>query len=276
MSVKIIVDSTADLTCDLKKQVSVVPLSVHFGDEEFVDGITITHEQFYAKLTGSKVLPRTSQPSPDAFARTYEQITADGSEAVVLTVAASLSGTYQSACIAAEDFPSVHVVDSNTVAIGTGILARLALQLAQQGLSAGEIAVRLEEEKSKVCVIAMVDTLEYLHKGGRLSKTAAIAGGLLNIKPIIAIRDGQIVVLGKARGTKQGYSLLNKEIGTTGGVDTDKPLLLGYTGIEDQLLNKYMEDCGDLWPADAPRTIIGSVIGTHAGPGAVAAAFFKK
>lgn len=275
MSVKIIVDSTADLTCDLKKQVSVVPLSVHFGDEEFVDGITITHEQFYEKLTGGKVLPRTSQPSPDAFAQTYEQVTADGSEAVVLTVAASLSGTYQSACIAAEDFPGVHVVDSNTVAIGTGILARLALQLAHDGLSAAEIAARLEEEKTKVWVIAMVDTLEYLHKGGRLSKTAAIAGGLLNIKPILSIKDGQIVVLGKARGAKQGYALLNKEIESAGGVNIDRPLLLGYTGMEDQLLNKYVEESGDLWPADAPRTIIGSVIGTHAGPGAVAAAFFR-
>lgn len=276
MSVKIIVDSTADLTRELKQQVSTVPLSVHFGDEEFVDGITITHEQFYEKLIGSKVLPRTSQPSPDAFVQTYEQVTADGSEAVVLTVAASLSGTYQSACIAAEDYPGVHVLDSGTVAIGTGILTRLAVRLAQEGLPAEEIAARLEEEKAKVCVIAIVDTLEYLHKGGRLSKTAAIAGGLLNIKPILSIKDGQILVLGKARGVKQGYSLLNKEIEAAGGADTAKPLILGYTGAEDRLLNKYIEESGDLWPTDAPRTIIGSVIGTHAGPGAVAAAFFRK
>lgn len=276
MSVKIVVDSTTDLTCDLKQQVSVVPLSIHFGDEEFVDGTTITHEQFYEKLVSGGVLPRTSQPSPDAFAKVYEQATADGSEAVVLTVASSLSGTYQSACIAAEEFPNIHVVDSGTVAIGTGILTRLALQLAQEGLSANEIAARLEGEKAMVCVIAMVDTLEYLHKGGRLSKTAAIAGGLLNIKPILSIKDGHILVLGKARGVKQGYSLLNSEIETGGGVDPSKPLLLGYTGTEDHLLNKYVEESGDLWPADTPRTIIGSVIGTHAGPGAVAAAFFRK
>lgn len=276
MSVKIIVDSTADLPIHLKHQLLVVPLSVHFGDEEFVDGVTICHEEFYQKLSGAKVLPRTSQPSPDAFAQTYAQATKDGSEAVVLTVASSLSGTYQSACIAAEGFPSVHVVDSNTVAIGTGILAQLALQLAQQGLRAADIAAQLEQEKDNVCVIAMVDTLEYLHKGGRLSKTAAIAGSLLNIKPILSIKDGQILVLGKARGVKQGYSLLNKETEAAGGVDTDRPLLLGYTGTDDQLLSKYMEQSGDLWPADTPRTIIGSVIGTHAGPGAVAAAFFKK
>lgn len=275
MSVKIIVDSTADLTAELKKQFCIVPLSVHFGDEEFVDGVTITHEEFYERLTEGKVLPRTSQPSPDAFARAYEQATADGSEVVVLTVAASLSGTYQSACIAAEDFPGVHVVDSNTVAIGTGILAQLAVQLAREGRPAGDIAARLEQARENICVVAMVDTLEYLHKGGRLSKTAAIAGSLLNIKPIIAIRDGQIVVLGKARGVQQGYTLLNKEV-TDAGVDYDMPLILGYTGVQDTLLNRYAQKSGSLWPTDAPRTIIGSVIGTHAGPGAVAAAFFKK
>lgn len=276
MRTKIIVDSTADLTFDLKNQVTVVPLSIHFSDEEFLDGVTISHEQFYEKLTDAKVLPRTSQPSPDAFVQAYTQATADGSQAVVITVAASLSGTYQSACIAAEDFPGIHVVDSNTVAIGTGILAQLALHLARDGLTAAEISARLEQEKSRVDVIAMVDTLEYLHKGGRLSKTAAIAGGLLNIKPILAIRNGQIVVLGKARGTKQGYSLLNKEISDVGGADPAMPLMLGYTGVQETLLSKYMQESAGLWPDTAPRTIIGSVIGTHAGPGAVATAFFRK
>lgn len=275
MPVKIIVDSTADLTADLKEQICIVPLKVHFGDTEFIDGVTITHEEFYEKLTQSNVLPHTSQPSPDAFAQAYKQATADGSQAVVLTVAASLSGTYQSACIAAEDYPGVHVVDSNTVAIGTGILVHLALQLAREGLSAKELAARLEQVKDNLCVVAMVDTLEYLHKGGRLSKTAAIAGSLLNIKPILAIRDGQIAVLGKARGAKQGFALLNKEV-TDAGVDYDRPLMLGYTGVQDTLLTSYAEHSGSLWPSDAPRTIIGSVIGTHAGPGAVAAAFFKK
>ena len=274
MSVKIIVDSTADLTADLKQRVAVVPLNIHFGEEEFVDGVTITHEEFYHKLTHSKDLPRTSQPSPDAFARAYAQATADGSQAVVLTAASSLSGTYQSACIAAEDFSGVYVVDSGTVAIGTGILTAVALRLAEEGLHAEAVAARLEEEKAKLCVVAMVDTLEYLHKGGRLSKAAAITGGLLNIKPILTIRDGQIVVLGKARGTKQGFALLNKEIALA-GADCRRPIMLGYTGAEDTLLCDYARMSGDLWPSDVPCTIIGSVIGTHAGPGAVAAAFFK-
>ena len=276
MSIKIIADSTADLTSALKAQVSIVPLSIHFGEEEFLDGVTITHEQFYQRLTNSKELPRTSQPSPEAFVHAYEQATADGSDAIVLTVSATLSGTYQSACIAAEDFPGVYVVDSGTVAIGTGILAQLALQLVQEGLPTAEVVRRLEQEKGRVDVIAMVDTLEYLHKGGRLSKTAAIAGGLLNIKPILTIHDGQITVLGKARGIKQGYSLLNDKLIAFGGADPSCPMLLGYTGADNSLLERYIQENSDLWPESTPRTIIGSVIGTHAGPGALAAAFFKK
>ena len=274
MSVKIVVDSTADLTAELKDQMTVVPLSVHFGEEEFVDGVTITHEDFYRRLTTGKVLPRTSQPSPDAFAREYARLTADGDEVVVLTIAATLSGTYQSATIAAEEFPGVHVVDSGTVAIGAGILARRALELAEQGLDGGEVARQLEEEKKKVCIYAVLDTLEYLHKGGRLSRTATIAGGLLNIKPVLRICNGAIEVVGKARGARQGTVMMNKEIAGL-GVDGGRPQLLGYTGAEDTLLCRYREESGAMWASDVPGTIIGSVIGTHAGPGAVAAAFFR-
>ena len=125
----------------------------------------------------------------------------------------------------------------------------------------------------------MVDTLEYLYKGGRLSKTAAIAGGILNIKPVLAIDDGEIKVLGKARGSKQGNNFLVSEIEKAGGVDFDRPVLLGYTGLSNALLLKYIEDSKALWEdsrATLNSTIIGSVIGTHAGPGAVAVAFFRK
>ena len=152
----------------------------------------------------------------------------------------------------------------------------LALQLARDGLCAREIVAQLEAEKANVRVIAMVDTLEYLHKGGRLSKSAAIAGSLLNIKPILTIRDGEIAVLGKARGLKQGYAMLNREITAAGGIHPNRPLLLGYTGVDNSLLELYAQENDSPFSSNSPRTIIGSVIGTHAGPGAVAAAFFKK
>lgn len=280
MSVRIILDSTADLPQALKSRFTIVPLPLFFGEEEYLDGVTIDHKTFYEKLIESDVLPTTSQPTPDAFAQAYQAATADGSEALVITLSSQLSGTYQSACIAAEDFPGkVRVVDSLSAAIGAGALAQLALSLADEGLSAEAIARELERQRENLQVIAMVGTLEYLKRGGRISKTAAIAGDLLSIKPVIGIREGKVAILGKARGSKQGNNLLIKLIQESGGVDFTKPVLLGYTGLSDALLQKYISDSAQLWaesPSPLAVTPIGSVIGTHAGPGAIAAAFFAK
>ncbi len=279
MKTRIIVDSTADITPEVAQRVSVVPLTVHFGDEEYVDGVTITHKQFYEKLVESDVMPSTSQATPAAFAQMFQQIAEAGDSAVVITLASQLSGTYQSAVIAAGDFDNIYVIDSGTVAIGAGILTELALKLADEGMDAKSLAETLEEEKLKVRVVALLDTLEYLKRGGRISKTVAFAGGLLNIKPVVAIRDGEILMLGKARGSKQGNNLLVTQIQEGGGVDFGKPVLLGYTGLSDVLLQKYIADSAQLWEGGVDKlryTLIGSVIGTHAGPGAVAVAFFKQ
>ena len=280
MNVRIVVDSTADVTDEIRAKLSVVPLTVHFGEQEYVDGITINHKQFYEMLVETDVLPTTSQPSPEAFAQVFRQAQEAGEQVVALTVSSKLSGTCQSAMIAAADFPdSVWVVDTKTVAIGCGILAELAVRLKEEGLSAEEIVARLEEERDNIRVIALLDTLEYLKKGGRISKTVAFAGGLLSIKPVVTIQDGEIHILGKARGSKQGNNLLVTEIQKAGGVDFTKPLMLGYTGLSDALLEKYVLDSGTLWDGhgDCIRsTPIGSVIGTHAGPGAIAVAFFKQ
>ena len=280
MNVRIVVDSTADVTDEIRAKLSVVPLTVHFGEQEYVDGITINHKQFYEMLVETDVLPTTSQPSPEAFAQVFRQAQEAGEQVVALTVSSKLSGTCQSAMIAAADFPdSVWVVDTKTVAIGCGILAELAVRLKEEGLSAPEIVARLEEERENIRVIALLDTLEYLKKGGRISKTVAFAGGLLSIKPVVTIQDGEIHILGKARGSKQGNNLLVTEIQKAGGVDFTKPLMLGYTGLSDALLEKYVLDSGALWDGhgDCIRsTPISSVIGTHAGPGAIAVAFFKQ
>lgn len=279
MSVKIIVDSTADLTASVRERVSIVPLTVLFGEEEYIDGVTLTHQEFYERLIESDVLPTTSQATPAAFMKVFEEVLAPEDSAVVITLASKLSGTCQSALIAAADYNDVHVVDSTSVAIGTGILAEYALQCVDQGMSAQEIATALEEKKKSICVIAMLDTLEYLKKGGRISSATAFAGGLLNIKPVVNIEDGVINILGKARGSRQGNNLLVQEIQKAGGIDFDLPILLGYTGISDALLKKYIEDSSSIWingTEQLPYTTIGSVVGTHAGPGAIAAAFFRK
>ena len=280
MNVQIIIDSTTDIPTFIRHKCAIIPLSVRFGDQEYIDGITITHQKFYEMLVESDQLPTTSQPTPDAFAQEYQKCVDAGKKAVVLTISSELSGTYQSATIAAMDFPgSVYVVDSRNVAIGTGILAQLAVSMAEAGADAEEIARELTAQRDNVRLIAMLDTLEYLKKGGRISPTVAFAGNLLAIKPVVCVRDGAIAMLGKARGSKQANNLLVEEIHKAGGVDFDKPVLLGYTGLTDILLQKYIADSSSLWAQSRTNleyAQIGSVIGTHAGPGAVAAAFFAK
>ena len=279
MKTRIIVDSTADLLPDYKYRVHTVPLTVHFGEEEYIDGVTIDHKTFYEKLIESDVLPATSQATPEAFTNEYEKAKAAGESAIAITISSKLSGTYQSAVIAAQEYDNIYVVDSGSAAVGSGILTELALKLLDEGMDVKTVVEKLEKEKHKIVIVALVDTLEYLKKGGRISKTVAFAGGVLNIKPVLSVVDGEIRMLGKARGSKMGNNLLVQEIEKAGGVDFDKPVLLGYTGISDALLLKYIEDSRHIWEGNLEKvryTTVGSVIGTHAGPGAVAVAFFKN
>ena len=280
MGIRIIVDSTADMIPEVQRRVTVVPLTVHFGDTEYVSGVDIDSHKFYEMLVESDVLPTTSQPTPYVFEEAFREAVEAGDQVVCLTCAGKLSGTNQSANIAASEFPGqVFVVDSGTIAIGLGILAEHALYLLDKGLSAEEITWKLLQKREKIRVLALVDTLEYLKKGGRISATVAFAGGMLNIKPVITIENGEIKVLGKARGSRQGNNLLVQEIEKAGGVDFSRPLLLGYTGLSDALLRKYISDSSQLWDGqreELPVSIVGSVVGTHVGPGAVAVAFFAS
>ena len=279
MKTRIVVDSTADILPEYLDQIHTVPLTVSFGEEEYIDGVTIDHRTFYQKLIETDAMPSTSQASPAAFAKQYDQAAAADEEVVVITISSKLSGTYQSAMIAATGRSGVYVVDSENASVGCGILVGLALRYLRDGMTASAIAEKLQEDKKKIVVIALLDTLEYLKRGGRISKAAAFACGLLNIKPVISIADGEIQLLGKARGSKMGNNLLVQQIQKVGGIDFTKPVLLGYTGLSDVLLQKYIEDSSYLWSAslDAVRYVsIGSVIGSHAGPGAIAVAFFRK
>lgn len=277
--VKIITDSTADFTRAEAAGLGlgVVHLRTRFGDEEYIDGVDITPHQFYEKLVESDVLPTTSQPSPAEFEAAFASALEEAGEVVAITISSALSGTYQSAVIAAEAFGDrVRVVDSLSASIGEQVIVRRAVQLAAEGLSAAELAGRIETERGDVCVLALLDTLEYLKRGGRISAAAAFAGGVLAIKPVITLRDGAVVMAGKARGSKNGGNLLN-QFAEKRGIDFSRPYLLGYTGLSDALLMKYAADSGELWRAYAeelPVTAIGSVIGTHGGPGAIAVAFF--
>ena len=279
MALKILVDSTFDFTAEQLEElgVSVVRLSVRFGEREFTEGVDITPREVYERLIESDELPTTSQASPSDFSREFERLTGEGCDVLALTLSSRLSGTYQSACIAAEDFPGrVRVLDSRSVTIGAQILARYAARLAAEGRGLDEAFALAEAARERAQVIALLDTLEYLKRGGRISGAAALAGGLLSIKPVVTLRGGEVAVIGKARGSKNGTNLLSQLI-EKHGVDFSMPYALGYSGLSDATLLKYRDDSRRLWEGRAselPISVVGSVIGTHAGPGAIAVAFF--
>lgn len=282
MSVRIIIDSASDIAKERADALNLdfLPLKTIFGEEEYLDGINLSAYEFYEKLIESDVMPTTSQVSPHDFEKVYEDVKKKGDTAVVITLSSKLSGTYQSANIALDGYEDcVTVVDSLNVCIGEQNLVLYACRLRDEGLSAKEIAEKLEEKKSSICVIALIDTLEYLMRGGRISKTAAFAGNLLSLKPVISVVDGEVAILGKARGSKNGNNMLMQEVEKNGGIDFSMPYGLGYTGLDDSMLQKYIKDSAVLWENETdtlPISAIGSTIGTHVGPGGVCVSFFHK
>ena len=282
MAVKLISDSACDIPQGEAKalDVTVLPLKTMIDGVEYLDGVTITPEEFYDKLETCKELPTTSQLSPAEFEDAFRTAVEQGNEVVAITLSGKLSGTFQSAVIAAAEFPGkVWVVDSESVTIGQRILLMHAIGLRDAGLGAGEIAAQLDQIKSRVCLLARVDTLEYLVRGGRLSKTAGFAGAILNIKPVLSVEDGEVRVLGKARGSRQSNNMLTEFIQKKGGIDFDLPVMLAYSGTDDALLKGYIDNSRALWEGhldSLPVSMIGSTISTHAGPGAIAVAFFAK
>ncbi|MDO4966521.1 MAG: DegV family protein [Lachnospiraceae bacterium] len=281
MSVHIITDSGSDIIDNTREDLTVLPITIRFDDgSEYKDGENITHEEFYERLIESESLPTTSQVTPFVFEETYKKILETGDEILVITISSKLSGTYQSARIAASDYEDkVTVVDSLSVAVGTRALVDMALALKDEGKSAKEIADILNIERNNLQVVAVLDTLEYLKKGGRISSAVAFAGGVLAVKPVVGVQDGVVAMYGKARGSKNAGNALVTQINACGGIDFSKPYRVGYTGISDALLKKYIKDSAPMWDKyvdDIPYASIGCAIGTHVGPGAAAAAFFPK
>ena len=283
MTVRIITDSGSDCLQGEHPQLDVLPLSVGFGSTVYQADVELTRERFYELLVEGDDFPTTGQVNPYAFSQAISRAQEAGEDVVIISLSSKLSGTYQSACTAAAeagDATEVHVVDTENVTLGMKILIQYALRLLDEGKSAAEIAHAVEEARDRVCVVALLDTLEYLKRGGRISAAAGTVGELLSIKPVITVRDGEVAVLGKARGSKNGRNLLRQQVEAAGGIDFDMPLLLGYSGLSDKLLRKYLADSRSVWEGkiaeeDIPVVMVGATIGTHVGPGAVAVAFFK-
>ena len=281
MAVKFIIDSASDvLPNECKKLGAVhVPLTVRFGEKEFADAVDLSHKKFYKMLTsGNEEHPTTSQVTPAVWAEVMEEVVKDGDTAVVITMSSKLSGTYQSACIAAEDFEGkVFVVDSMTATIGERLLLQYGVRLAADGLDAAAIKDRLDAVKDRIRIYARLDTLEYLRKGGRIGAASAVVGTMLNIKPLIGVQDGVVSNVAKARGAKMADKQLRELITKSGGIDFSKPMCAAYSGLEDDNLKTFLADSTELLcGSEAPIATVGCVIGAHVGPGAVALAFFHN
>lgn len=275
--VRIITDSGSDFPKPYPANLTVLPLSIRFGDEEFMDGVNIDHRTFFEKLMSSKNLPTTSLVSPAAFEEAYDEAEKAGEAVVVVALSGKLSGTCQSAVLAAEGRKNVYVVDSLNATLGEQILVQYALRLASSGMEAPEIAAELEKAKPHARLMGVTDTLEYLRKGGRISGTVAFVGEALGIKPVLTLSDGEVIMLGKARGPKNADNYLVQEIRKGGGVDFSMPFCLGYTGLSDATLQRYIADSKAIWEGNVdalPICTVGATIGTHVGPGAIVVAFF--
>lgn len=282
MSVKIAIDSASDITKKEAEQKNLIflPMEIQWGKEHYLDGVDLTTQEFFQKLIESDILPKTSQITPYRFEEVITEVLEQGDDLLIITISSKLSGTYFSAVQASSDYPGrVFVVDSKNACIGERLLIEHAIRLREQGLGAAEIADALETSKENICLLALLGTLEYLKKGGRISPLVAFAGEKLGIKPVISIVDGEVKLLGKARGSKVGNNLLMKMVQEAGGIDFSMPYTTAYSGLDDFMLKKYIADSEILWNGqteEIPAFPIGSTIGTHIGPGAIAVAFFKK
>ena len=280
MSVKIICDSACDLSQDEGKQlgIEIIPLRYLLGEDEYLDGVTISNAEFYEKLENSNVFPKTSQITPFQYGQAFEEALKEYDEVVCLTMSSGVSGCYQSAFMAADDYDGkVLVFDSKHFCFSYTLLVKYAVMLRDQGLSGKEIHEKLEKAYEKVRIIAVFDTLEYLSKGGRLSGSVSHIGNALGIKPVLTITDGKVDVLKLARGSKKAAAEMNSYIAGCGQIDLSLPAVCGYTGTDSAQIDQFMENYGNRYFTEPLRKmVVGTTIGSYAGPGAYALAFFVK
>ena len=280
MAIRILTDSTSDILPQEAQErgMVVVPLRVTFGEESFRDNVDITHQEFYEKLAGAEKLPTTSQPTPESFLACFEQAKEQGDTLICILLSGGLSGTVQSAQIAKElcDYENIHIIDSRQATAGIRALVDLAALLIEEGKSAQEIVAELEEARDRVRLYIMVDTLEYLHKGGRLSSSVAVVGTMLKVKPVLSLNNGVLSMVGKGMGIKDAIKNILKLSGEQLNADPRLPVYFVYAAKESncvqlrtQAEEKYAIQRGE-------SHSVGAVLGTHVGPGAAAIAYLEK
>lgn len=276
--VRIITDGTSDISAQRGSElnIDVIPMRVFFGQESFLDGVDMTREEFFTRLASSEELPTTSQLNPDDFLELFQKYVDQGDQVVGIFLSSELSGTCQSACIARDmvEGGEIHIVDSRTVTFGLALLVEEAVRMRDSGMSAAGIAAGVEKLAQRTHLLAMVDTLTYLKKGGRISAATAAVGGLLGIKPIVGVDSrGTVEAVGKARSMAACLEWIAQHIKKE-PADPAYPVAYGHSNSPERI-PACMEAMRDVLPQNLPPVMgsIGAVIGTHVGPGAVGVAY---
>lgn len=276
--IRILVDTSADYTMEeIKAQgMECVPLHITLAGNDYRDGIDLTKEKFYELLTGNEEFPKTSQPTPQDFVDIFEDVQEKGDELICILLSSKLSGTYQSATLAKNivEYDKIHLVDSLGATHMIRIMAEYAQKLANEGDSAEKIVEALDEMKSRIKVVAVVDTLEYLCKGGRVSRTTAAIGEMAKVKPMITVAEGEVAVIGKSLGKNKAISNALKQLEAS-EVDTSFPMYSLWTyGTENcEIFEERVKAAGY---EVKDRLQVGATIGTHVGPGAFGVIYVEK
>ena len=277
--IRLVVDSTFDFSNEFisSHELDVVPLSVQFGTQSYKEKIDLTTEEFYQKMSASSELPKTSQPAPQLWLDVFEKAVETKDQLIVMTLSSGLSGTYQSACMAKElcSDATIEIIDTKNVTLGSQIQALEVLRMIEQGMAYDEIVAQARENVSKVRLFALINTLENLIKGGRLSKVEGAVGSLIAIKPFISVdEEGKLVTVSKSRGLRKGISTMVETM-KQDDMDPSKSMVCGYTYL-DESMNQFLTACDDERFVPEFKTNIGAVVGTHAGTNAVGVAYFIK
>lgn len=278
MTVRIVTDSTADLPPELAADlgISVVPLHVHFGEETCEDGVTITKDEFYRRLTTESGLPKTSAPSAGTFTDVYETLASETDEILSVHISSKLSATHSSALLGRDGVRSdcnIAIVDSYSASIGLGLLALRAAHLAREGASLDAIVRDIELAIPRTQYFGVVDTLEYLHKGGRIGMATAFLGSLLNVKPILGLRNGLAHPIERIRGNRQkAFDRLCEMVPSYGAISS---LAIAHTTAQEEM-EQLATRLSQFFPADRIlKTRCGATLGTYLGPNTLCVALIQ-
>lgn len=280
MTVRVVTDSTADIPLAEAEAlgITIVPLTVFFGDEAYLDGVELDNPGFYKKLQAHKELPRTSQPPPAAFQAVYTRLIEEGATGILsVHLSSKLSGTYQSACTARDTLPEdlkkipIETVDSLSISIGMARAIKHAAQMGQEGLTLAEIKDFAVDELARTRILAVLDTLEYVKRGGRIGAARALLGNMLSVKPIVSLKEGAVIPVEQPRTRGKAYARIAQLASEMGPIEH-----IGIAESNEEVGEQLAEVLKTTYQGEVPRDKLGAALGVHTGPGTVAVAVTTK